>query len=55
MFEPCKVLGLNVHRVTLDAVVSRIDECVRGRRFCQIVTVNLDFMALARGMAPVAR
>lgn len=51
MFEPCRILDVQVHRVTLDATLARIDAFVRARRPHHVVTVNMDFLRLARADA----
>ena len=47
MFEPCRVMDVNVHRVTLAGVVERLDEYIRAGEPRQVVTVNMDFIRLA--------
>lgn len=48
MFEPCRILDVNVHRVSLAGVCERLDEFVASQQPHQIVTVNMDFVRLAR-------
>jgi N-acetylglucosaminyldiphosphoundecaprenol N-acetyl-beta-D-mannosaminyltransferase len=49
MFEPCWVLGVPVHRVTRRELRDRLDAQICSGRPHQIVTVNVDFLRLARG------
>jgi N-acetylglucosaminyldiphosphoundecaprenol N-acetyl-beta-D-mannosaminyltransferase len=48
MFEPCRILDITVHRATLAGVCEQIDGFVASGRPHQIVTVNMDFIRLAR-------
>jgi N-acetylglucosaminyldiphosphoundecaprenol N-acetyl-beta-D-mannosaminyltransferase len=48
MFEPCEILGIRIHRITKSALSERLDEFVQSDRPHQIVTVNTDFLRLAR-------
>ena len=48
MFEACRIADVRVHRVTLASIAERLDEFVRSCEPHQIVTVNLDFLRLAR-------
>lgn len=48
MFEPRHILDVQVHRVTLAGVRDRLDQFVRSGHPHQIVTVNMDFVRLAR-------
>ncbi len=51
MFEPREILDVTVHRTTLDAVIERLDLFVRSGRPHQVVTVNMDFLRIARSDA----
>lgn len=51
MFEPCRVLDVSIHRVTLDGVLTRLDEFVRSGEPHQVITVNTDFLRIARADA----
>jgi N-acetylglucosaminyldiphosphoundecaprenol N-acetyl-beta-D-mannosaminyltransferase len=48
MFESCQILDVHMHRVTLAAVCERMEDFIRSGRPHQIVTVNMDFIRLAR-------
>lgn len=48
MFESCQILNVRVHRVTLAAVCAQMEAFIRSGRPHQIVTVNMDFIRLAR-------
>ncbi len=48
MFESCQILDVCVHRVTLSAVCAQMEAFIRSGRPHQIVTVNMDFIRLAR-------
>lgn len=48
MFESCQILDVRVHRVTLTAVCEQMEAFIRSGRPHQIVTVNMDFLRLAR-------
>ena len=48
MFETCRIQDVNVHRLTLADVLARLEEFVGSDRPHQVVTVNLDFLRLAR-------
>lgn len=48
MFETRRILGVNVHRVTVAETLARVDEFVRSRHPHQIVTINMDFIRLAQ-------
>jgi N-acetylglucosaminyldiphosphoundecaprenol N-acetyl-beta-D-mannosaminyltransferase len=48
MFETCRILDLDVHHVTLDAVCERIEAFIRSGMPHQIATVNMDFVRIGR-------
>lgn len=48
MFESHQILDVRVHRVTLAAVCEQMEAFIRSGRPHQIVTVNMDFLRLAR-------
>jgi N-acetylglucosaminyldiphosphoundecaprenol N-acetyl-beta-D-mannosaminyltransferase len=48
MFESSTILDVTVHRVTAQAVRERLDSFVHSGQPHQIVTVNMDFLRLAR-------
>jgi N-acetylglucosaminyldiphosphoundecaprenol N-acetyl-beta-D-mannosaminyltransferase len=49
MLEASQVLGVNVHRVTQAALSERLDYMVLDGRPHQVVTVNTDFLRIAKG------
>lgn len=48
MFETSSILDVNVHRVTAEVVREQLDSFVQSGQPHQIVTVNMDFLRLAR-------
>lgn len=48
MGESSRILDVRIDRVTLDAVCEQIDSFVRAGKPHQIVTINMDFLRLAR-------
>lgn len=52
MTATCRIRDVHVHDVTLDQTLEQIDAFVQDGQCHQIVTVNLDFVRIARSDAP---